>query len=164
MKYTLSIGLLSVLLFMGASCGKTADTATNDTAKTIANAQATTTSNTNTTTEVTNSTNTAVNTNKTAGVTTTNDAAAGLEEPATDTSGISASDVAKHSTKADCWTSISGKVYDITKFIARHPGGSVITQTCGIDGTQLFATQGGEGQHSGTARSQLATFEIGTLK
>ena len=53
---------------------------------------------------------------------------------------------------------------DISKFIARHPGGSVIAQTCGIDGTQLFATQGGEGQHSGTARSQLAGFEIGTLK
>ncbi len=162
MKYTLSISLFSVLLFMGASCGSAANTRTDDTAATIANAQATTTVNTNTTTDATNP---SANTNTTAGVTTpADDAEAGLEEPVADDSGISASDVAKHNTKSDCWTSISGKVYDISKYIARHPGGQVITQACGTDGTQLFATQGGEGQHSGTARSQLATFEIGTLK
>ncbi len=166
MKYTLSIALFSALLLMGASCGKTADTTTNTTESAIANAQAAasvTTNSTNTAVNTTTPTNT--NTNKTAGVTTTtNDAQAGLEEPAAAASGISASDIAKHNTKSDCWTSISGKVYDVTKYIAKHPGGQVITQICGKEGTQLFATQGGRGQHSGTARSQLATFEIGTLQ
>lgn len=165
MKYTLSIGLFSVLLLMGASCGKTADTNTNDTAATLANAAATVNTAANTTEVTEVNTNTAANANTTAGVTVAaNEAEAGLEEPAADSSAFSLSDIAKHSTKADCWTAISGKVYDISKYIARHPGGQVITQACGKDGTQLFATQGGEGQHSGTARSQLATFEIGTLK
>ncbi len=172
MKYTLSIGLFSVLLLMGASCGKTADTNTNDTATTLANAAATVNTVANTTEVTEININTAANVNTTSGVTVAaDDAEAGLEEPtsqqttpATDSSAFSLSDITKHNTKADCWTAISGKVYDVSKYIARHPGGQVITQACGKDGTQLFATQGGEGQHSGTARSQLATFEIGTLK
>eukprot|EP00940_MAST-03C_sp_MAST-3C-sp2_P003418 g3418.t1 len=33
------------------------------------------------------------------------------------------SDVSKHNKKNDCWIVIDGCVYDITKFLSRHPGG-----------------------------------------
>jgi lysylphosphatidylglycerol synthetase-like protein (DUF2156 family) len=31
-------------------------------------------------------------------------------------------EVARHSSKSDCWTIISGDVYNLTEFINRHPG------------------------------------------
>jgi cytochrome b involved in lipid metabolism len=34
--------------------------------------------------------------------------------------------VEKHSTKDDCWMSIHGKVYDVTKFLEEHPGGEEV--------------------------------------
>jgi len=52
-------------------------------------------------------------------------------------------------------------VYDLTKWIARHPGGQrEILAICGRDGSSAF-----NGQHGGDARPEqlLAGFEIGTL-
>jgi cytochrome b involved in lipid metabolism len=72
-------------------------------------------------------------------------------------------DVAKHSTGSDCWMAIEGRVYDVTAFISRHPGGNEILRGCGKDATQLFETQGGEGSHSSTAREILNGLQIGTL-
>ena len=46
--------------------------------------------------------------------------------------------VAKHSTKDDCWTIHKGKVYDITAYAKIHPGGKVIYQGAGKDMTELF--------------------------
>ena len=44
-----------------------------------------------------------------------------------------------HNTEASCYTLISGKVYDITRYISVHPGGkNNILKICGSDGTQLF--------------------------
>lgn len=79
--------------------------------------------------------------------------------PTVDT--ISLADVAKHASASDCWSVVDGKVYDLTKWIARHPGGEgVIEGMCGID-----ATNGFMGQHEGdnTAAASLAPYEIGTL-
>ena len=74
---------------------------------------------------------------------------------------ITAVQVAKHSTAKSCWTSINGKVYDLTSWIARHPGGSgPILGVCGRDGSAAF-----NGQHQGQGRpaAMLKSFRIGTL-
>ena len=35
-------------------------------------------------------------------------------------------DLLKHVTAEDCWIAIEGKVYDVTKFMADHPGGEEV--------------------------------------
>lgn len=69
--------------------------------------------------------------------------------------------VSKHNNKADCWTTIDGGVYNVTAWIAKHPGGAqAIIGLCGIDGSAAF-----DGQHGGERRpaSELAGFKIGDL-
>lgn len=70
------------------------------------------------------------------------------------------SDVAQHALPTDCWTIINNEVYDLTPFVANHPGGiEKISQICGIDGTSLF-----EGQHGGGPQVELLQqFKIGQL-
>lgn len=85
------------------------------------------------------------------------------QSTATPTASGSAStiDVSSHNTKDDCWTKINGKVYNVTAFFGEHPGGDQnLLRACGIDATALFATQGGEGSHSGQALEILSTFEV----
>ena len=70
--------------------------------------------------------------------------------------------VAQHASSASCWTSINGKVYDVTGWIQQHPGGAAaILSMCGTDGSAAF-----NGQHGGQRRpaSELASFVIGTLQ
>ena len=81
--------------------------------------------------------------------------------PAPTAASYTAAQVATHKDASSCWTSISGSVYDLTKWISQHPGGpDRILSICGIDGTSAF-----EGQHGGQSRPEqvLATFKIGTL-
>ncbi|OHA17724.1 MAG: hypothetical protein A2664_03875 [Candidatus Taylorbacteria bacterium RIFCSPHIGHO2_01_FULL_46_22b] len=69
--------------------------------------------------------------------------------------------VQTHNTSASCWATISGKVYDLTSWISRHPGGqAAIKSLCGTDGTAEFS-----GQHGGQPRpaSELSGFLIGNL-
>jgi len=47
-------------------------------------------------------------------------------------------DVAVHNTAASCWMVIRGKVYDVTKYISKHPGGNNILKGCGKDATSEF--------------------------
>ncbi len=76
-------------------------------------------------------------------------------------------DVAVHNTKSDCWTVISGDVYDLSPLLAsgKHPGGDAAVQACGKDGTTLFETRpmGSGTPHSTKAREGLANFLIGVL-
>jgi len=75
---------------------------------------------------------------------------------------FTAADVAKHGTSSSCWTIVGGGVYDITPFIAKHPGGrSAVTTLCGKDGSAAF-----NGQHGGASnpRKALAHYRIGKLK
>jgi hypothetical protein len=66
-----------------------------------------------------------------------------------------------HNTSSNCWSAISGSVYDLTAWIGKHPGGErAILKLCGADGTELFMDQ-----HGGMEKQAavLATFKIGTL-
>ena len=70
-------------------------------------------------------------------------------------------DVAQHSTSGDCWTAIDGKVYDLTTWEDKHPGGAErIVSLCGTDGTAAFT-----GQHSTQEEPNetLAEYQIGVL-
>jgi cytochrome b involved in lipid metabolism len=81
-------------------------------------------------------------------------------------------EVAEHGSDFDnyngCWTVIHGKVYDITEFADnfKHPGGEMIYQACGKDGTELFETrpEGSGTPHSANAREILEKYYIGDLR
>jgi cytochrome b involved in lipid metabolism len=51
---------------------------------------------------------------------------------------ISMSEVAMHNSASDCWLVIDRDVLDVTSFVDKHPGGSVITEGCGKDATGYF--------------------------
>lgn len=93
------------------------------------------------------------------------------QQSLTPTDKFTVSDVAKHNTESDCWTIISGNVYDITSYIPYHPGGAEILRACGTDGTTLFNTRhttdgqavGSGTPHSENAQAQLATLQVGVL-
>ena len=89
--------------------------------------------------------------------------AQGTPAPATPavSTGISATTIAQHSTRASCWTSINGNVYDLTSWIPKHPGGEqAILQLCGGDGSAKF-----NGMHGGDGAKLkiLSGFKIGAF-
>jgi len=51
-------------------------------------------------------------------------------------------EVKKHNTITDAWIIIKGKVYDVTSWIPKHPGGKIILQGIGKDATSLFENYG----------------------
>jgi cytochrome b involved in lipid metabolism len=82
---------------------------------------------------------------------------------ATSTSGktYTLAEVGRHPNATSCWTTIGGKVYDLTTWISQHPGGAqAILSICGKDGSVAF-----NNQHGGQARpaQELASFYIGDL-
>lgn len=95
-------------------------------------------------------------------------AAPATSSPSTTTTSktYTAGEVAAHSSSSDCWLIINNTVYDVTSFLADHPGGaSTILPYCGKEASQAFATQdrGSRGGHSSNATSMLATYKIGSL-
>ncbi|MFZ2682304.1 MAG: cytochrome b5-like heme/steroid binding domain-containing protein [Patescibacteria group bacterium] len=67
-----------------------------------------------------------------------------------------------HGDATSCWTAIEGNVYDLTDYIANHPGGSkAILAVCGSDGTGSFNSMPGSVMVA--ARLALSKFKIGTL-
>jgi uncharacterized membrane protein len=75
---------------------------------------------------------------------------------------ITLADVATHNSPTDCWSAIDGKVYDLTKWIDKHPGGSVVIKSlCGKDGSAGF-----NAQHDNQRRpaDELANYLVGELK
>lgn len=78
---------------------------------------------------------------------------------------LSASEVAKHSDAKDCWQIINGKVYDVTSYIDKHPGGvETIIALCGKEATAAFSTKGEQGSnHSDFAWKLLDKYYVGPL-
>ena len=70
-------------------------------------------------------------------------------------------DIQKHNNPSDCWTAINDKVYNLTEWINKHPGGAKeIISLCGIDGSLGY-----NAQHGGKRKpaNELANFLIGDL-
>ncbi|XP_078447475.1 uncharacterized protein LOC144716245 isoform X3 [Wolffia australiana] len=75
---------------------------------------------------------------------------------------FSASEIALHSSKKDCWLVVDGKVYDVTGFLEDHPGGEeVLLYASGTgDATQSFEDVG----HSSSAKSMMNRYLIGNVE
>jgi cytochrome b involved in lipid metabolism len=74
---------------------------------------------------------------------------------------LTSEEVKKHDSGTSCWSIVYGNVFDLTKWIPKHPGGpAVIRAICGKDGTSAF-----EGQHAGQGKpaSQLSNYYLGKL-
>ena len=81
--------------------------------------------------------------------------------PAPSKAGYTMADVKAHNTPTRCWTAIDGSVYDLTSWIASHPGGSSpIKALCGIDGTSAFTSQHGS---QGNPNQRLDSYLLGPL-
>lgn len=80
----------------------------------------------------------------------------------TQAAGYSLANVTTHASRSDCWVAVNGNVYDLTTWIAQHPGGpAAIVKICGTDGSATFNKQhGGQAQ----ANAALAQFKIGALQ
>jgi len=77
---------------------------------------------------------------------------------------FSMAEVAAHDSNSDCWLAIGGYAYDVTTYLAQHPGGArTIIPWCGKESTVAFATEGGRGEHSDQAYADLAGFVIGVV-
>ena len=71
------------------------------------------------------------------------------------------SEVSSHNSKESCYTIIDSKVYNLTEWIGKHPGGeNAILKICGLDGTLIFRAQ-----HDNNPKqvNQLEEFFIGNL-
>ncbi|XP_047174740.1 delta(8)-fatty-acid desaturase 2-like [Vigna umbellata] len=52
---------------------------------------------------------------------------------------ISSSELRKHNTRNDAWISIHGKIYDVSSWLHRHPGGALpLLTVAGTDATDAF--------------------------
>ncbi|MEK7631684.1 MAG: cytochrome b5-like heme/steroid binding domain-containing protein [Patescibacteria group bacterium] len=78
------------------------------------------------------------------------------------TAALSIADIATHATDVDCWVIIRAKVYNVTSYLAQHPGGAFrITPYCGKDATIAFETKDGTGTHSLVAENELVKLYVG---
>lgn len=73
-----------------------------------------------------------------------------------------AQEVAAHNDAASCWSAIDGAVYDLTEWIAQHPGGErAILGLCGVDGSAAFHAQHGDAKQQADI---LINYKIGSIQ
>lgn len=74
---------------------------------------------------------------------------------------FSLEEVSYHTDPSSCWIVINDGVYDVTNFVAEHPGGSeIMLEHAGLDATTVFHDIG----HSAEAVKILAKYYIGELR
>jgi len=81
--------------------------------------------------------------------------------PTSTVAGYTMAQVRANNTARSCWSAIDGFVYDLTRWINSHPGGSgAILFLCGTDGTNAF-----KAQHENQSRPaiRLDSYRIGPL-
>ncbi len=70
-------------------------------------------------------------------------------------------EVRKHKKVTDCWTVVSGNVYDITPLIKKYPvGASLLKSMCGIDSTKKFNRENEDSEMT----DQIEEYKIGELE
>lgn len=72
---------------------------------------------------------------------------------------LNSTEVAKHNIASDCYLIVRDKVYDVSTYINKHPGGKKkIINTCGEEVSSLFASI-----HSNFAWNLLSKYYVGPL-
>jgi Cytochrome b5-like Heme/Steroid binding domain len=77
---------------------------------------------------------------------------------------ITKEELASKTTKENCWLSVAGKVYDVTKYANKHPGGKELYNGCGKVLDELFKNHPGGPFDSAKNLQTLKEFEVGDLK
>ena len=74
---------------------------------------------------------------------------------------ISTDEVKLHNTFGDCWLIIRGKVYDVSQYMERHPGGVdlLMNNSSGKDATEAYD----DADHTKRAKETLEKYYIGDL-
>lgn len=76
-------------------------------------------------------------------------------------------EVSQNNSKDSCWLIIDQRVYDVTKYLREHPGGSSeILPFCGKEATDAFKTMNKRNQksHSPKASAILQDYLIGSIE
>lgn len=74
---------------------------------------------------------------------------------------ITIEEVKVHNKEGDCWLIIENKVYDVSVYMSKHPGGDeiLIGNSNGKDATQEYT----DADHTKRAREMLSKYYIGDL-
>src|ERR1700743_2090712 len=72
-------------------------------------------------------------------------------------------DLAPHNSLKSCWVTRNGKVYDVTEFLADHPGGEELIIKYGGKDVGEAMTDKLEHVHSDSAYEMLEEYVIGRL-
>ncbi|KAJ8720006.1 hypothetical protein PYW07_012049 [Mythimna separata] len=73
---------------------------------------------------------------------------------------FTADEVKKHNSRRNLWIVIRNDVYDVSSFLAEHPGGEdPLLEAAGQDATIAFDDVG----HSADARAMLSKYKVGSL-
>lgn len=74
-------------------------------------------------------------------------------------------EVSKHTSESDCWIIFDNTVYNITKFLEKHPGGkNILMKFAGKDGSKAFLAKGKGKGHAQIAYSIRESLKIGFIK
>ncbi|KAI0765336.1 oxidoreductase [Fomes fomentarius] len=76
---------------------------------------------------------------------------------------FAAEDLAQHASPSSCWVTRNGRVYDVTSFLADHPGGDDLILNYGGKDIGAVMKDPAEHEHSDSAYDMLEEFMIGRI-